>query len=358
MTALSLPGALLADLAELRLSGPRARVATVAALSVGLAAVLAIWLRLDAPWWAGISAFICTQATRPASVTKAIDRIAGTILGAVAVSLIAPWLVEYPLLVPPALLVFSTIGILGGSLAPRPYAWLLGGITADMVMMGVLADPAHGDTIALKRSVEIAVGAIAALCIALLFAAPGAAAETPAAPGWSTMFGPHRYVLNHALRTGIAVMLVPVVWDWFALPGLSQMAISVAAVMAVPGLAANPDQAEALMRQRALHRIVGCMLGGSAGVMVLAVGANALLPWLAALFAGVWIGSYLQTSTRQVGYVGVQATVAFILTQVQGWGPPTSLTPGVERLVGVLLGVGLLLVVSVGWPAPRPMPGR
>jgi uncharacterized membrane protein YccC len=80
------------------------------------------------------------------------------------------------------------------------------------------------------------------------------------------LFGPNRHVLEHALRTGLAVMLVPLVWDWFDLPGLDQMAISVAAVMAVPGLAAKPEQAEAWVRQRARHRIAGCALGGVAGL--------------------------------------------------------------------------------------------
>ncbi len=43
-----------------------------------------------------------------------------------------------------------------------------------------------------------------------------------------------------------------------------------------------------------------------------------------------------------------------ILTLVHGTGPPLSLTPGVERLVGILLGVTLLLVLSAVWPAHRP----
>ncbi len=282
MIAQGLPGAVFADLAELRLSGPRARVATVAALSVGLGTVLAIWLRLDAPYWAALSAFVCTQATRPASLTKAAERVAGTLLSAGTVFLLTPWLAQYPLSTLPALFVASTLGILGASLTRHSYAWLLGGITANMVIMGVIADPTQGDVIVLTRCVEIILGSAAALCVALLLAPPGPAAEVPAAPGFSTMFGPNRHVLGYALRTGIAVMLVPMVWDWFGIPGLSQMGISVAAVMAVPGLAANPEQAETLMRQRALHRIAGCVLGGVAGLAILALGLDALLPWLAA----------------------------------------------------------------------------
>jgi uncharacterized membrane protein YccC len=356
--AQGLSRAVFADLAELSLSGPRARVATVAALSVGLGTSLAIWLRLDAPFWAALSAFVCTQGTRPASVTKAAERIVGTFLAAGGVFLMLPWLAQYPFSALPALFVASALGLLGSALTRHSYAWLLGGITADMVIMGVIADPTQGNVIAVTRCAEIILGSAAALCVAALLALPGAAVDLPAAPGFATMFGANRHVLDHALRTGIAVMLVPLAWDWFGIPGLSQMAISVAAVMAVPGLAANPQQADAVMRQRALHRTVGCFLGGGAGLVILAAGVNAMLPWLVTLMAGVWICAYQQSSTRQVGYVGQQAAFAFILTLVQGWGPPLSLAPGVERLVGILLGIGLLLVVSIGWPTPRPMPAR
>lgn len=349
-------GSVRADLADLSPSGPRARLATMAALSVGFAVLAAIWLRLDAPWWAGISAFVCTQATQPASFTKAAERVGGTILGACVGFLIAPALSEEPLLILPALLISTTLGIAGGALSRHGYGWLLGGITADMVVLGVLANPALGPFIALARSAETAVGAAAALAVASMLADPGTATAKSPAPGWSTLFGANRHVLGYAVRTGLAVMLVPLVWDWFALPGLDQMAISVAAVMAVPGLVTNPEQVAARMRQRGLHRAAGCVLGGTAGLMVLAAAITSLPPWLAALLIGVWIGAYLQTTARDTGYVGQQATVAFILTVVQGWGPPLSLAPGLERLVGILSGMGLLLIISAAWPAHRPAP--
>ncbi len=313
----------------------------------------ALWLRLDAPWWAAISAFVCTQASRPASVIRAAERILGTILGALAAFLLAPWLSEHNVLVPPALLCFTTVGIVGASLGRHGYSWLLGGITADLVVLAMLGRPTAGQSIALSRSAEIGLGSAAALCVALLVGAPETSAAQPMPPGWSTLFGRNLHVLNHAVRTGLAVMLVPLVWSWFGLPGIDQMAISVAAVMAVPGLLGNPEQAELLMHQRSLHRVAGCALGGFAGLAVLGVGVALFAAWLAVLLAGVWVGSWLQTTPRETGYVGQQATVAFILTLVQGWGPPLTLTPGVERLVGILLGVLILLAVSAAWPTPR-----
>ncbi len=94
-----LVGAVRGELAELSLSGPRLRQANIAALAVGLALVLALILRLNNPWWAGISAFMCVQASHPQSWQRAGWRIVGTLAGAIAsfffffffFSLLYPW---------------------------------------------------------------------------------------------------------------------------------------------------------------------------------------------------------------------------------------------------------------------------
>ena len=142
----------------------------------------ALWLRLDAPWWAAISAFVCTQASRPASVIKAAERILGTFLGALVAFLLAPWLSEHNFLVPPALLCFTTVGIVGASLGRHGYSWLLGGITADLIVLAMLGAPTAGPSIALSRSVEIGLGSAAALCVALLVARLKPAPRNPSRP--------------------------------------------------------------------------------------------------------------------------------------------------------------------------------
>lgn len=45
--------------------------------------------------------------------------------------------------------------------------------------------------------------------------------------------------------------------------------------------------------------------------------------------------------------MGTQATVVFIMTLVQGFGPPESIWPGLDRLSGIMFGLLLLLVVSL-----------
>jgi uncharacterized membrane protein YccC len=104
---------------------------------------------------------------------------------------------------------------------------------------------------------------------------------------------------------------------------------------------------------RAAYRIIGCLIGGVAGLALLSLGFESFLPWLVALSAGVWIGAHVQNSARGLGYVGMQGTVVFIMTLVQGWVPPTSIIPGVERFAGIT--GGMLIVWGVILLAEAPL---
>ena len=66
----------------------------------------------------------------------------------------------------------------------------------------------------------------------------------------------------------------------------------------------------------------------------------------------VWIGMHIQVGPHGVGYVGTQAAFAFIVTLIQGEGPPDSIMPGVDRFAGIVGGLAILMVVSmVLWPS-------
>jgi uncharacterized membrane protein YccC len=98
---------------------------------------------------------------------------------------------------------------------------------------------------------------------------------------------------------------------------------------------------------RATHRIFGCLIGGIAGLAVLSLSLESFAPWLLTLCAGVWIGAHVQSSARGIGYVGTQGTVVFMMTLVQGSGPPTDILAGVERFAGITGGLLIVLAVSV-----------
>jgi uncharacterized membrane protein YccC len=345
--AAELLAALGAELADLTLSGLRARLASTAALAVGLATLLALMLRLNDPWWAGISAFVCTQASGPQSFAKGLLRVTGTAAGAGIGFLLAPWVVYDPVATLLFLFVAGALAILGSLFSPHGYAWLLGGLTAVMVMLGSLDDPAAALTIAVYRTAEISIGVVAAMLAAFALAPPGTTDDAPP-PGWSSLFGRNWHALHHAVRTGLVIASVPVVWRVLELPNLSQMAISVGAVMAVPVLTGVAERDQAAVVRRAVHRLTGCTLGGGTGLLLLALPlTNEFLPWLLLLIAGAAVGIQIQCGRHGIGLVGTQATVALILTLEQGFGPPTSLVPAANRLAGILGALGLMVIASL-----------
>jgi uncharacterized membrane protein YccC len=148
-------------------------------------------------------------------------------------------------------------------------------------------------------------------------------------------------------------MLLPLIWNLFDLPSLSQMAITVTALMAVPITVDDPRATGRTVVGRSQLRVVGCLGGGLLGLLCLAMPLTLYPLWLAVVFAGVWVCAHVGASTRGMGYAGIQACMAFIVTLVQGNGPPDSIVPGVSRLAGITGGILVLLAISlVLWPSP------
>jgi uncharacterized membrane protein YccC len=342
-----LPHRILAAFTGMTLQGPRARLALATALSVGVALTLAFWLHLEAPYWAAITGYVCMQANQPASLRRALHRIAGTLCGAV-ISLVLFSAVAYDHFATLMLLFFAgTISILGSLLSRYSYAWLLGGITAIIVVLGALNDPSLAPSLALYRSTEIILGSLSALAVSALLL-PNVPSPAPSAPGWRSLMGDHWHVLSHALRTGLCLALVPVIWEIFSLPDLSQMAISIGAIMAVPELTGDAMRDNQAIAERAKQRIGGCLLGGIAGLAMVHVASSwPYAIWLLAIMGLAGIAAELQTSPQALSIAGPQAAIALILTMVQNGGPALSATPGLERIAGMLGALALLFLANL-----------
>jgi uncharacterized membrane protein YccC len=336
------------ELAELRLSSPRSQQCAMTALAVALATTIALQLRVDAPWWAAISAFVSVRTNAPASVQRGALRIVGTAMGATFGLWISPWLIEDQIALSLVLFGVATLGVLGLQVSNHGYAWLLGAVTTVMVLLAALSDPHSTFDIACNRTAEVTIGTMAAILVALVLAPTAeTASSAPAAPGWSSLLDAQWPAVEHALRAGTAVMLVPLVWRWLELPNLSQTAVTAAAVMAVPALSHDDAANRQLITERALHRLLGCLVGGVVGLACLILSIESFLPWLLMLATGIWIAAHVQGSQRGIGYVGTQGAVVFISTLIQGWGPPASIFPGIDRFAGIT--GGLLILLAVSW---------
>lgn len=334
------------ELTELSFAGPRGRLSLTAALAVGTAVVLALALHLQSVFWAAISAFVCLQASHPQSLRKGLLRLVGTFTGAAAALLLFPLVAYDPAGTLALLFCAATIGILGSLVSNYSYAWLLGGLTTLIITLGALDDPSQTFALAYDRCCEIILGTTVSLAMAKLLL-PASAGPTAPAPGWSGLLGAHSYMLAHAMRTGLAVALVPVAWRFFELPNLSQMAISISAVMAVPVLTGNTAEDHRVVIDRVLQRVIGCTLGGGLGLALLFTPLASIFPiWLGLLMAGAAIGVQIETGRHNIPAVGIQGALGVIVTLVQGWGPAVSPAPGFERFAGMIGAIALLLAVN------------
>src|SRR5271165_4052678 len=246
---------------------PAARAATTTTLAVVLAVLVACAMHLPEIWWAAISAYMMTN---PKSLARGVRRILGTIAGAMLAIVSIGWLAYDPFACCLTLFVVTAVGIIGFNVSRHGYGWLFAGITFGMVLLTCLTDPQDAFSIGIGRIIEVMIGTGAAILVAFVFS-DGAA--SPGAPprGWSDLLDGGLPITLHAIRSGVTVGLIPIVWSTFALPGGTQMAITLVAVLATPVLT-DADETHRRIIGRGLQRLLGCGLGGVAALALLGVG--------------------------------------------------------------------------------------
>jgi uncharacterized membrane protein YccC len=375
-----IPSALATELRSLELRGPRGLEAAEAAASVTLAVLAALALHSDEPWWAGISAFMVTKASPGVAVPRAFMRVAGSIAGAIAALVVLRLFVYQSLPLCVSLFALSCIGTFGFASSRNGYAWVVGTVTACLIILMSLDQPQAAFTTAVNRVAEVTIGTMASLVVCGLSPAPAEAGDAPAASlpdppplaFWRRRYGAellrwfpaNRPLVVHACRGGLTVMLMPALADWLAPISPVTMGLTVVMVMSIPTTAIlAPDSP--LIIQRSAHRLIGCLLGALAGLASLAFVGSDFLLWLVLIPPGIWLCSQIQTGTAGVSYLGTQAMFAYLMSMVQGQGPPDTISPGFERLVGVMGGLSILFVVTLilsliplSRPSPAPAAGN
>jgi uncharacterized membrane protein YccC len=339
----------------------------------------ALALHSDEPWWAGITAFQVTRASPSLAISRAVMRLVGSIIGALVALVILRLFVyqSVPFLL--CLFLLGCAGLFGFGTSRFGYAWLIGAVTACLVILMSFDRPQVAFTTAVNRVVDVIVGTVAFLVVCGLMPAPAGAAKPAAASlldppplaFWRRGYGSelqrwlprNAVILVYACRGGLTVMLLPALAEWIAPISPVAMGITAVVVLSIPMSATQQPDNRALV-QRAVHRFVGCLIGALVGLACLAFVGDDFLLWIALIPPGIWLCSQIQTGTTGVTYIGMQAMFAYLMSLVQCQGPPDSISPGLERLVGVIGGVLILVVVSLvlsliplSQPSPAPAAG-
>jgi uncharacterized membrane protein YccC len=321
----------------------------VTALACWLASVLAFALHLDNPWWATMSAWIVANPERHALLEKAANRILGTVVGCVASYWLALWIEGRPSLQTVAMFALGATGVYNRFRSARSYAWTIGAIGGLMIVATSLETPGLIFHIAVFRTCEVICGVVAATVIELLLYRPNSPSDpatAPTKPAAKPFVPPvdRPTALRLATVGGVSMMLIPILWSWLYLPSLTQIVVSSFVVL---------DRDAASTHFRGLLRILGCFVGLVFALVALLLGPDSFLLWTIILIAGVFLFALLHHSNSRWSYVGTQGGIAFIISLVSGLGPPDSIVPAVNRISGMLCGVGILICVSFvfGHPA-------
>lgn len=316
------------------------RQALVAATGCWLAAVLAFWAGTSDPWWACISAWVVANPNRDALVLKSGMRVAGTLIACIVGYNLALLLEGQPVAQALVLAMVCMAGIIMRYRSRFDYAWLLGAITIAMALVGSMTDPATLYEFVLYRGLEICIGVFAAMVASLVLGENLPEKPKGFAPGTDEE---RLEALHAAIIAGAALLTAMALWSWYDLPSILQIVVSILAVL---------DRDIAVMRAKSLQRVMGCLVGGSAGLVITAAGVSSFFVWSILFVGGLMALAHLYHGRGGYSYVGLQGGFAFILAMVTGLGPPDTIDPIVERVAGMLIGVVVLLaVVAILRPA-------
>ncbi|MBE7203630.1 MAG: FUSC family protein, partial [Parafilimonas terrae] len=135
-----------------------------------LAVYLGLLMSLPRPYWAMATVYICSQPLSGATSSKAVYRVVGTLVGAVAAVTMVPNLVNAPGLLVGALTLWIAACLFVSLLdrTPRSYATMLAGYTAALIGFPAVTDPGAIFDTALARVEEITLGIVCAALVSRL----------------------------------------------------------------------------------------------------------------------------------------------------------------------------------------------
>ncbi len=135
-----------------------------------LALAVAFWLDLPKPYWALASVYIASQPLAGATLSKALYRAIGTIVGGAMAVALTPNLVDASVLLVAAISLWTGLCLYLSILdrSPRGYAFLLAGYTTAIIVFPVVDAPETIFDVALSRCEEIVTGILCAGVVSAL----------------------------------------------------------------------------------------------------------------------------------------------------------------------------------------------
>ncbi|WP_395390687.1 FUSC family protein [Novosphingobium sp. BL-8A] len=329
--------------------GPRMADEWACVASVMLAIVIAHLIGARMVGWAAFTAFVLLKSEASETMLRGVLRIVGTALGSGLALIVVPWAARSLPLAMVSAAAVGAVGLYGMLTARRAYAWLLFGLTFEMVLLDKLEHPAL-DTIefAQTRLLEVIAGTVACVIVSLVTA-------TLAGKKWLALQSPrpdrmgwHPHAARHAVQAGIAIAVLPLLHALFDLPEMAQAAVTIMAVMIVP-VAGIGASGFVPVTRRLFHRTLGCLAGGGLALAVLLLAEGSAPVLIAGTCLGIVIGRHIENGLPQVTYLGLQFTLTVLVVLVPDSYADAHILPAIHRLISIVIGMAVLEPVLLIW---------
>ncbi|TDN70382.1 FUSC family protein [Paraburkholderia sp. BL10I2N1] len=217
--------------------------------------------------------------------------------------------------------------------------WVMTGEPYRYVRTATTEERAAADTFPAAAELQRALHAFADLV------ASGAAPGKP--PASEPMVAPDAWTnpayLRYSLKTLLAVLVCYVFYNAVDWQGIHTIMLT-CVIVALPSLGAS--------MQRALLRVAGAVIGSALALfMVVFVipHLDDIVGLLLMTLPVVALAAWISAGSERIGYAGVQLMFTFSLALLEQFAPTSNLTEIRDRMVGILLGVGVATFVQMSF---------
>ncbi|KZL15060.1 FUSC family protein [Pseudovibrio sp. Ad37] len=320
------------------------------ALMVTLASVVALAADADDPWWAAMSAMTVANADWTNVWRKGVQRLFGTIAGAVFGYTLAIMFRNIPIFQVIAIGGLAALAIYKRMASPDySYAWLLGTITAMLAIYISVVEINALFSKMVDRSVTVLIG-VGVATVVMYWLTKGSSIKVGFGPiGISRLEEvDYSWVMALCITGAIVAIAAPIIYVKHDLIAMVQITITSLVVLY------GPVQE---VKKVALNRLVGCLMGGLLGLFLVMLGLQSFFWWVIGVFCGLFFLCALHHSKSYWAYAGTQGGYAFVIAVLTSSGPVNDIEGVLDRLVGVVLGavlgIAVLYAVRV-WQGAEP----
>ncbi|SDR37437.1 FUSC family protein [Pseudovibrio sp. Tun.PSC04-5.I4] len=309
-------------------------------LIVTLAAVIALVVDTDDPWWAGMSAMTVANADWTNVWRKGMQRILGTVLGGFSGYWVGLACKNYEFFQWLAVAGFASFAVYKRMESPNyAYAWLMGSVTALLAVYISLLEIDNLFYLMVDRTITVAIGVATAAVVSYFFI-EGSSVEVgigPALPPNIDSLDPN-WVFALCLSGAVVAILAPIIYVGHDLTAMVQIIITSLVVLYGPVVS---------VKKFALNRSLGCLIGGVMGLGFVMIGIQSFFWWVIILAAGLFFLAGLHHGSSYWAYAGTQGGYAFVIAALASKGPVNDIDQVLDRLVGTVLGAVIAIIILI-----------